>query len=140
MTPIYNNKNTPNGGSNFTEMTAHLKLSIIATTIVLCSLLPVASLASEAPDESVVTDASNYGVVVCRVAKTGENVNARMVNQPLALVCKPLDPTAKMATIGTVVAQAPRMAPDLTGALTTEQLNAAWTRYINKLIMIDRTP
>lgn len=117
-----------------------MKLSIFATTIALCSLLPVAALASDAPDTSAVLETSNYGVVVCRVAKTGEKVNARMVNQPLELVCKPLDPTAKMATIGTVVAQASRMGPDLTGAITTDQLNAAWTRYVNKLIMIDRTP
>ena len=120
-----------------------MKISILAATLVAALALPIAAFASD-DDSAMTTTATSpnaYGVVVCRVAKPGEKINARMVNQPLTLVCKPLDPKAKMATIGKVVAMSPKkMGPDLTGVLTVEQANAAWTAYLDRTLMIPTTP
>ncbi|GAC1426654.1 MAG: hypothetical protein NVSMB5_21260 [Candidatus Velthaea sp.] len=103
--------------------------------------LPLTASAADTDMDSANAANSNYGVVVCRVAKSGEKINARMVNRATSLVCKPIDPQGSMATIAMVKAKSPsKFGPNLSAALTPDQVNRAWQRYIDKTFMIDHTP
>lgn len=93
-----------------------------------------------AADSNTNSSASNYGVIVCRVANTGEKANARMMVQDTTLVCKPVDSQVSMQVIGKVKTKSiESMGPQLSDALTPAQIDAAWHQYMDKMFMIPAT-
>ncbi len=103
--------------------------------------LAVISLVGMGVTDAVRAASSNEGTLICRVTQSGEAANAKMIGAPTTLVCKPLDPGVTLKTIGTVKSRSVReMGPDLTGALTPAQVDAAWKKHVEAMIQIDRTP
>ena len=118
-----------------------MKIALFAAALAVSATAPLAARADDASGTANVTSTSNYGVVICRVARSGEKTNARMINRPTTLVCKPIDPEGNMATIATVRAKSPAaFGPNLSKSLTPDQVNLAWQHYIDKTFMIDHTP
>ena len=116
-----------------------MRLTILCATLALTFVAPLAANAADS-DDAMTAATSNYGVVVCRVARPNEKINARMVNRPTSLVCKPIDPAGSMATIANVKAKSPeRLGPNLSGTLSPLQVDRAWRRYLDKTFMIDHS-
>jgi hypothetical protein len=65
--------------------------------------------------------------MVCRPAAAGEKPTAMMMNAKTGLVCKAMDP-AKMMKKGA--------GPDLSHALSAEQVDAAWRAFVQQAVMI----
>ncbi len=81
-----------------------------------------------------------YATLVCRAARTGEQPNAMMVANTTPLLCKTIDPRGSMKTIATVEAKTPReLGPNLSMALSSQQTNDAWERYLQQTFNIDRS-
>jgi hypothetical protein len=78
---------------------------------------------------------------VCRPALPSETATAKMVVTSIALVCKPIAVSMHMSdgsmrTIGNVSSRA-IAAPDFSGALTPQQINAAYNHWVEKALDID---
>ena len=65
--------------------------------------------------------------MVCRPAAAGEKPTAMMMNAKTGLVCKAMDPAKMMKKGG---------GPDLSHALSADQVDAAWRQYIQQAIQI----
>ena len=72
--------------------------------------------------------AAKMATMVCRHALPGEKPTAMMAaDSKIALVCKTMDPAMMMKKGG---------GPDLSHALSADQVDAAWRAYIQQAIMI----
>ena len=101
-----------------------------------CALVTGASPAFAA-ETNTVSASPNEGVIVCRVAKTGEIANARMMVANTTLICKPIDSHVSVRMIGKVKTKSvTQMGPVLSAALTPAQMDAAWHAYLNSLFNI----
>ncbi len=85
--------------------------------------------------------ADRAATFVCRPAATSEAPSAKMIASATLLVCEPLAITLPMSdgsmkTIGSTTAK-PRPGPDLTGALTPQQVQTAYNRWLLKTLDID---
>lgn len=91
---------------------------IIPTLMLVASALavPAAAFAAETPPENLAA------TVICRAASPSEHPNAMMLANHVAMMCKSLP---------TTVASETKFGPDLTNALTTEQINGAWRAWVN---------
>jgi hypothetical protein len=103
-------------------------VSALAATVLLS--MPGAVLAQTAMhDDAMHGDAAMHASMVCREAVAGEKPNAMMMAGSKGMVCKSL---AKEMS-------AKRMGPDLSGALTPAQIDAAWQKWLNTVIVIPMT-
>ncbi|GAC1539532.1 MAG: hypothetical protein NVS2B17_14910 [Candidatus Velthaea sp.] len=90
-----------------------------------------------AADATTTPASSNEGVIVCRVAQSGEKPNARMMVADTTLICKPIDSKVSIRMIGRVKTKSVRqMGPVVSSALTPAQMDAAWHTYLNKIMDI----
>jgi hypothetical protein len=69
--------------------------------------------------------------MICREAQAGEKGNAMMAGGHTSLMCKSV---ASMMHDGKIVG------PDLSKALTTDQVNAAWQAWVSAQFAIPATP
>jgi hypothetical protein len=80
---------------------------------------------------------------ICRTIATGETPNAQMTaNSSTQLICRPVQIELKMSggslrTIGHTTAKSAPDGPDLSHALTPEQVNDAYVRFIDQEFHID---
>jgi hypothetical protein len=80
---------------------------------------------------------------ICRAIATGETPNARMTaDRSTQLLCRPVEMTLKMSggnlrTIGRTTAKSAPDGPDLSHALTPEQVNDAYVTFIDEEFHID---
>jgi hypothetical protein len=80
---------------------------------------------------------------VCRTIVGGETPNAQMTAASATqLICRPIEITLKMSggslrTIGRTTAKTAADGPDLSQALTPEQVNDAYVRFIDQEFHID---
>lgn len=99
---------------------------LLSAALVAAALgLPAAAFAADAMAGSMMMHAAP-GTVVCRPAAAGEHGMAMMMSTKSMLVCKPV--TAKMMS-----------GPDLSKALSPEQINMAWENYLNTIIAVPVT-
>ncbi len=116
-----------------------MKMTILGAAAVLVLFAPLAASAADS-EASMTAATSNCGVVICGVPKGDEKSNARMVNRSTSLVCKPIDPAGDMSTLATVKAMRPeQLGPDLSRALSPQQIDHAWRRYLDQTFMIDHS-
>jgi hypothetical protein len=85
--------------------------------------------------------ASKYATFICRPTSPGESASAEMVNGATSLVCRPLAvrmhmSDGSMKTIGNVSSRA-IPAPDFAHALTPQQINETYNRWLEKTLDID---
>jgi len=78
---------------------------------------------------------------VCRESLPSETPTAKMMDSATTLVCRPIAVAVrgdggKMRTIGNVTAK-PVSAPDFSKALTPQQTDDAYTRWLEKFLNID---
>jgi len=83
--------------------------------------------------------------MICRPAVDGERPSAEMMSDKTKLVCRPLaiamrTSDGKMHVIGTVSAQKKSGGPDLARAVTPQQINDTWVKYLETTFHIDRSP
>jgi hypothetical protein len=84
---------------------------------------------------------NSMATLICRPAAAGETANAKMMATSTTLVCEsfalnlPMS-DGTMKTIGSVTAK-PMSGPDFTGALTVQQDNAAYTKWVQQTFRID---
>ncbi len=82
---------------------------------------------------------------ICRAIATGETPNAQMTaNSSTQLVCRPVTVVLKMSggtlrTIGHTTAKSVPDGPDLSHALTAEQVNDAYVKFIDQEFHIDHS-
>jgi len=81
---------------------------------------------------------------VCRTSAAGETPNAKMMAGPAELTCRPVSLLLKMSggslrTIGQTTARSISAGPDLSNALTPQQINDAYVRFIEQTFHIDHT-
>lgn len=84
---------------------------------------------------------ANSATYVCRPALADESVSAKMVNNSMSLVCRPIAVELRMRdgsmkTIGNVTSRAVS-APNFSHALTPEQVNAAYNQWVERALGID---
>jgi len=82
--------------------------------------------------------------LLCRPALASETASAKMIVSSTTLVCKPFAVRLRMGdgemkVIGNAAAK-PASGPDLSGALTPQQINAACARWIEQTFHVDRSP
>jgi len=82
--------------------------------------------------------------LLCRPALANETAVAKMVESSTTLVCKPFAVRMRMRdgsmkVIGNAAAKA-QPGPDLSGALTPQQVNAACVRWIEETFHVDHSP
>ncbi len=100
-----------------------------------------AAMAVLASTGAIANASDDMTTMVCREAHAGEKPTAKMVGSSTALVCKPFAVSMKMSdgklkTIGSVRVKA-ASGPDLTGALTADQINAAYVKWLEARLSID---
>jgi hypothetical protein len=91
--------------------------------------------------------AGKPATMICRPAIAGEAAAAKMIDGGTLLVCRPFAVAMHMdngslKTIGSVTAKA-MPGPDFSHALTPQQFNEAYNRWLEKALKIDpatRTP
>jgi hypothetical protein len=80
---------------------------------------------------------------ICRAIASGETPNAQMTaNSSTQLICRPVQIQLKMSggslrTIGQTTAKSAPDGPDLSQALTPEQVNDAYVKFIDREFHID---
>jgi|SRR5580658_486407 hypothetical protein len=87
-------------------------------------------------------DSGSSDMYVCRQAMSGETATAKMMSSSTTLVCRPVSLTLKMSsgtmrTIGRVGSKP--WGPDLSKALTPQQMNDAYVKFIEQTFHIDHT-
>jgi hypothetical protein len=93
-------------------------------------VVPFHAFAQTAPPTNAASSATSMmATMVCRPAMSGERATAMMMDKSTSLVCKPM---AAMTNAG-------KMGPDLSHALTPEQIDAAWRAYYNMIFNIPIT-
>jgi hypothetical protein len=108
-----------------------------ALTLALLLTLTVLGTAARAQTESF----ANSATLICRPALATEAANAKMMVDTTSLVCRPLAVAMRMSdgsmkTIGSVTSKA-MPGPDFSHALTAQQVNAAYNRWVEKALDID---
>ena len=88
--------------------------------------MPGLALADDAMSHDAMAP-SKMATMVCRPAAAGEKPTAMMMNGTTGLVCKAMDP-AKMMKKGS--------GPDLSHALSADQVDAAWRQFVQQAVMI----
>ncbi|MDB5070788.1 MAG: hypothetical protein JWM87_1899 [Candidatus Eremiobacteraeota bacterium] len=103
-----------------------MKKSLISAAFA-CAALAMPGLAL-ADDAMSAKAPAKMATMVCRPAAAGEKPSAMMMGDAkTAIVCKTMKPEMMMKKGG---------GPDLSKALTAEQVDAAWRAYIQSAIMI----
>lgn len=105
-----------------------LKVALAAVAI---GLLPGAAFAEDAMKGDHMKMAPAMGTMICRVAASGEKGNAMMMAGQKPLMCK---------TVAAMMHDGKISGPDLSKALTTEQVNAAWQAWISAKFSVPATP
>jgi len=87
------------------------------------------------------TPSNSMATLICRPAAAGETANAKMMATTTTLVCESFALNMHMSdgtmkTIGSVTAK-PMAGPDFTGALTVQQDNAAYNKWVQQTFKID---
>jgi hypothetical protein len=85
--------------------------------------------------------AGKPATMICRPAQPGESAAAKMIDGGTPLVCRPFAVSMHMndgslKTIGSVTAK-PMSGPDFSHALTPQQLNDVYNRWVEKALNID---
>jgi hypothetical protein len=70
---------------------------------------------------------AKMATMICRAASSGEKPTAMMAGSKTGIVCKTMNPEAMMKKGG---------GPDLSKALSAEQVDAAWRAYIQSMVTI----
>jgi hypothetical protein len=109
-----------------------VKKSLISAAFACAALaMPGLALADDAMgghDAMSAKPPATMATMLCRPAAAGEKPTAMMMgDKKTAIVCKPMNP-AMMMKKGS--------GPDLSKALTTEQVDAAWRAYIQSVILV----
>jgi hypothetical protein len=104
----------------------------------------VATLAAGVRTASFTRAAEPPAMYVCRTAAAGEKANANMTAGPAELVCRRVSLMLKMSggslrTIGHATATSDPGGPDLRKALTPQQVNDAYVKFIEQTFHIDHT-
>jgi hypothetical protein len=73
---------------------------------------------------------TNAATMICRPASANEKPTAMMVGANTGIVCKTIHPEM-MAKKGS--------GPDLSHALSADQVDAAWRAYVNSMIVVPPT-
>jgi len=94
-----------------------------------------ASLSAETPQTSTVA------TYICRPAQAGETATATMVGSSAKLECRPFAVSMRssdgsMKTIGNMQTK-PQQGPDLSHALTAQQIQDACASWLNRVLKID---
>jgi hypothetical protein len=89
-------------------------------------------------------DVSSGTQYVCRAITTGETPNAQMMAGAPRLICRPVNIVLKMSrgslrTIGSATANTTASGPDISKALTPQQINDAYVKFIEQTFHIDHT-
>ena len=100
-----------------------------------------------APAIARADDTQEGTTYVCRPSASDETPNAKMTSATsTALICRPITLTLHMSggtmrTIGQVTAKSSNVltGPDLSKALTPQQINDAYIKFIEQTFHIDRT-
>ena len=105
------------------------------TTLVLCAIAsvtlvaPYHAFAQTSQPSAASSSTRMMATMVCRPAMSGERATAMMMKKTTMLVCKPMAPATN----------AGKMGPDLSHALTVQQIDAAYRAYYNKIFYIPMT-
>ena len=93
--------------------------------------MPAVALADDAMSGNAMshdaTASHTMATMICRPAAAGEKPTAMMMNGKTGLVCKAMDPAKMMKKGG---------GPDLSHALSADQVDAAWRQFIQQAIQI----
>ncbi len=89
-------------------------------------------------------DQTKMATLICRPALASETANATMTKSSTQLVCEPFAVSMHMSdgsmkTIGSATAKA-SAGPDFSGALTAQQANAAYNKWVMQTFSINHTP
>ena len=89
-------------------------------------------------------DGAQMATLICRPALASETANATMTKSSTQLVCEPFAVSMRMSdgsmkTIGSTTAKA-SAGPDFSGALTAQQSNAAYNKWVMQTFHIEHTP
>ena len=103
---------------------------VLSAAIAAAALVPVASFADDAMGHAMPAP-EMMGTMVCRTAHAGEKPSATMMGQGTALVCKPV---ADMMKAGKMAG------PDLSKALTSQQADEAWQKWVAQVLVVPVTP
>jgi hypothetical protein len=109
-----------------------------AAALALPVILAVLGTAVWAQTEGPVQNSATF---ICRPALADESATAKMVAASTSLVCRPFAVRVHMSdgtmkTIGSVTTKA-MPGPDFSSALTPQQVNAAYLRWVEKALDID---
>jgi hypothetical protein len=88
--------------------------------------------------------AKSDATLLCRPATATEHANAQLTDPATGLLCKPFTIAMKtsdgtMHVIGTTVASNATQGPNLEKALTPQQVNDAWVRYLDTTFRIEHS-
>jgi hypothetical protein len=117
-----------------------LKFALVRASLVAASSVALAAtsapFAAEADGE-----VPTMSTFVCRESLPNEMPTAKMMDSATTLVCRPIavairGDDGKMRTIGNVMAK-PVSAPDFSKALTPQETDDAYTRWLEKFLNID---
>lgn len=108
-------------------MTKLLTVALVAAL----ATIPNVALAEGAMHDDHMMPKAMSGMMICRPAASGEKGNAMMMAGHGAMMCKSVK---AMMHDGKIVG------PDLSKALTAEQVNAAWQAYLATQFTIPATP
>lgn len=93
--------------------------------------MPGLALADDAMGGNAMTHdamaSKKMATMICRPAAAGEKPTAMMMNGKTGLVCKAMDPVKMMKKGG---------GPDLSHALSADQVDAAWREFIQQAVQI----
>jgi hypothetical protein len=110
----------------------------IAITLTLIGTLSSAATAATMPDDK--TDAT----LICRPASKTEHANASIKDPAADLVCKPFSIAMKMSdgtmhVIGSATASSAQIGPDISRAITPQQVNDTWVNYLESTFRISHS-
>jgi hypothetical protein len=103
--------------------------------------VPVVLMAASRALQSQTAGPPMSATLVCRPALANEAASAKMVASATLLVCRPLAISMRMSdgsmkTIGSAAVK-PQPGPDFSKALTAEQINEAYNRWVERTLHID---
>lgn len=97
----------------------------LAVAAFAAATIPGAAIADEMQSGAGTADSAMNGTMVCRQASGNERPSAMMMDKKTAIVCKALPDMTK-----------PKAGPDLSGALTPDQVDAAWRKFFTTTIVV----
>jgi hypothetical protein len=97
----------------------------LAIAALAAATIPAAAVADEMQSGAGTMNSATSATMVCRTASGNERPTAIMMDKKTAMVCKTLPDMTK-----------PKAGPDLSGALTPDQVNAAWRKFFEMTINV----